>query len=250
MGSDSLTTALIDADVLVYQAGYFAETWVDFDGDGIGQAYADIEMAKSRLQSDIDEIMRYTNADVSILCLSDPDNNFRKQIDPTYKAMRAKSVTKPILLAKLREWITGDIGVVQYPHLEGDDVMGILQGQMKDSIIVSIDKDMKTIPGRLFNPQKKELGIVTVTEEEADRFHLFQTLMGDSVDEYKGCPGIGPKKAAKALDCDGPHWPIVVALFEQAGLTEADALVQARLAHILRAGDYDHDNLEVTLWTP
>jgi len=43
-------------------------------------------------------------------------------------------------------------------------------------------------------------------------------------------------------------WPVVVAAFEKQGLTEDDALVQARLARILRPNDYDGES--ITLWQP
>ena len=38
--------------------------------------------------------------------------------------------------------------------------------------------------------------------------------------------------------------------FHKAGLTEEDALVQARVARILRADDYNFKNGEITLWEP
>jgi DNA polymerase-1 len=42
----------------------------------------------------------------------------------------------------------------------------------------------------------------------------------------------------------------VVAAFESKGLTEEDALVQARVARICRASDYDFKTKEVKLWNP
>jgi hypothetical protein len=71
---------------------------------------------------------------------------------------------------------------------------------------------------------------------------MYQTLVGDTADGYRGCPKVGPVKAEKILDTtvwsDGgkcadvyPMWPRVVAAYEKASLTEDDALVQARLVH-------------------
>ena len=77
--------------------------------------------------------------------------------------------------------------------------------------------------------------------------HLYQTLVGDSTDNYKGCPGIGPKKASAMLDID-PSWDTVAGAFQKAGLTEAEALVQAQVAKILRHEDYNFDLEEVILW--
>ena len=79
---------------------------------------------------------------------------------------------------------------------------------------------------------------------------FFQTLVGDSVDNYKGCPGIGPKKATELLLSKGVKWQTIIDAYDKAGLSEDHALVQARVARILRYNDYDHDKQEVKLWEP
>ena len=56
-------------------------------------------------------------------------------------------------------------------------------------IIVSGDKDMMTLPGQHY----KEAEVVKVTKWEADVAFYKQTLVGDSADNYPGCPGIGDK---------------------------------------------------------
>ena len=42
----------------------------------------------------------------------------------------------------------------------------------------------------------------------------------------------------------------VVSAFKDKGLTEEDALVNARLARILTADDYDFDKRQPKLWSP
>jgi DNA polymerase-1 len=80
---------------------------------------------------------------------------------------------------------------------------------------------------------------------------MFQTLVGDTSDGYKGCPGVGKVKAEKLLaGNDKLYWEIVRATFEKAGLTEQDALTQARLARILRFSDWDNEKKEPILWSP
>lgn len=113
---------------------------------------------------------------------------------------------------------------------------------------MSVDKDMKTIPCDLYNPGKGTRRVVTV--EEADRFHLFQTITGDPTDEYPGCPKAGPKAAEKAFEKYGPTWAAVLSVYASKGLTEEDALMQARCARILRHTDYDFKRKEPILWTP
>ena len=134
------------------------------------------------------------------------------------------------------------------PSLEADDALGIIQTKNPeaDHIIVSPDKDMRQIPGRLYNLEE----LITVTPEEGKRWHLIQTLAGDQTDGYAGCPGIGVKKAEALFDKQGESWQTVVAAFEKAGLDEETALLNARLARILQSTDYDHSTGTVRLWTP
>ncbi len=182
--------------------------------------------------------------------------NFRLGIDSSYKNHRVGQ-RKPMCYARLREDIQSAYKCLSYDTLEADDVMGILAtkpGKAK-TIIVSQDKDMKTVPATIWNG--KDLFVQSV--EDADHFHLYQTLIGDTADGYPGCPGIGPVKAERLLcgehlsSCKltGPRgWAQVVAAYTKAGLTEADALTQARLARILRWSDWDPVNSKFIPWSP
>ena len=73
--------------------------------------------------------------------------------------------------------------------------------------------------------------------------------MGDATDGYSGCPGIGPKTAEKVLE-QGCDWATVVGCFKAKGLSEEAALIQARVARICHAKDYDFEKKEVILWNP
>src|SRR3546814_8955273 len=72
-----------------------------------------------------------------------------------------------------------------------------------DRVIVSEDKDMQTLPNVKIWRQDK---LVETTAESAENFWLYQTLMGDSTDGYKGCPGCGPKSAEAILQKAGDPW--------------------------------------------
>jgi len=80
-------------------------------------------------------------------------------------------------------------------------VMGILatkpgnREKYPSLIVISQDKDMKTLPATVWNGKD----LVTYTEAEADYWHMYQTLVGDAADGYKGCPKVGPVKAEKLL---------------------------------------------------
>jgi DNA polymerase-1 len=110
----------------------------------------------------------------------------------------------------------------------------------------------------LFNPDKPDEGVVPISPARADWYHLMQTLTGDPTDNYSGCKGVGPVKAEKLLPAtdhdqawDGAlAWERVSEAFNKAGLTDDDALTQARIARVLRHGDYNFETAEVRLWTP
>ena len=78
--------------------------------------------------------------------------------------------------------------------------------------------------------------------------------MGDPVDGYHGIPKVGPKRARKILDTafaeEIPMWDAVVNAYISSGLSIADAIMNARMAYILRTGDYDFHKKEVRLWNP
>jgi DNA polymerase-1 len=144
--------------------------------------------------------------------------------------------------------------VQTFPGLEADDVMGILATRPGvNCVIVSQDKDMKTLPATVWDGE-----LTTYSEDEADYHHMLQTLTGDTADGYKGCPGLGQVKASKLLNAEyvggertvAAMWKRVVMAYDRAKLTGADALQQARLARILRYSDWDRQKKEPILWSP
>jgi DNA polymerase-1 len=132
------------------------------------------------------------------------------------------------------------------PELEADDALGIYATREEGHIICSPDKDMRQIPGQLYDMSD---GVVEITKEEGDRWHLIQTMAGDQTDGYSGVPGIGIKRAAALLDEHGDTWKTVVDAFADKGLDESVALQNARLAKILQAENYDFTNQTIKLWT-
>ena len=128
-----------------------------------------------------------------------------------------------------------DYEVIRMPTLEADDAIGIYATSHEDCIMVSPDKDLKQIPGTLYNLDE----MFTIIKEDGWKWFLIQTLAGDSTDGYAGAPGFGVKTSQKFLDECGYKWSCVVSAFKKKGLTEEDALRNARLAKILTADDYN-----------
>jgi DNA polymerase-1 len=245
---------LIDADVVAYKAASACEKATHW-GDGYWTWHADENEARGNVEAQLTEIMDTLKGTAMKLCLTDSEGNFRRSILPTYKGNRA-NVKKPLVLKSIKEWLIEEKAAYFRPGLEGDDCMGILStwsGLKGEKIIYSIDKDMKTIPGLFCHRLDK--GVVEVTEDEADYWHLYQTLIGDTTDGYSGCPGVGPKKAETILAGSGfaspaENWAAVVETYRKAKLGPEEALRQARVARILRASDYDFTNKAPIPWTP
>lgn len=251
---------LFDADIIAYQACATYQTVTKFLDDENNVVFStdpgNIEDAQSYVDEFITDVLEKLKAEDFVLAFSDPVLNWRKEILPTYKGNRDPS-KKPLHLPELRAWMAEKWPrTYQKPKLEGDDALGIIATSGNsivagEKIIVSIDKDLRTIPGLVYRPGK-DTAPLRVSEWEADHWHAMQTLMGDPTDFYKGCPGIGPKKAARILEDSTPDtlWPKVLETFLEKGLTEEDALVQARVARICRRSEYDFDKQEVRLWVP
>lgn len=251
-----MTTILLDADIVAYKVASLNQD--DFDWGDTGTSRV---VDHARAIKDTEEVVaQYANAlDASsvLVCLSDPAANWRKELDASYKANR-KDVAKPELLQWVKDYLAHEYRSFIRPRLEADDVMGILATSgdrfiKGDRIIVSEDKDMLTIPARVWNPRHPERGVVEVDRLSADRWHLTQALTGDPVDGYPGCRGVGIKSpfVAALQQAEGVDmWAIVVEAFESKGFTADDALLQARLAHICRASSYNFKTRRVRLWRP
>lgn len=247
------TTLLIDADVLLWRASSAVQRTYDFGG-GVFAVGADYGRARDKFDREVRELLIKLKADNLLMALSDPKRNWRKEVMPTYKANRGHA--KPKVFWQLREHVESEYPSRWFPGLEGDDVLGLyatgksIEGK---KIIVSIDKDLQTVPGYLYDPNKPERGVRRIETAEADEYHFMQTLTGDRVDNYPGCPGVGPKRAAQALYLaftPEEKWRTIVRLYRQKGLDDSHALKNAQVAHILRRGEYDKETYHVTLWTP
>jgi len=234
---------LIDADYIVYKCCAACETEIDY-GEDVIFVTSNFSDAYKAVKREIDNInMQFGGFGKPILFFSD-FKNFRKKISPEYKGHRNRK--KPCGYKRVIRNLHVEFEVIIMPELEADDAMGIYATKFPGNTIVSPDKDMRQIPGKLFNLEDT----TTITPEEGARWHLIQTLAGDQTDGYSGVPGIGVKRASTLFDKEGYSWATVVKAFEDKGLTEDDALLNARLARILTDEDYDSKTKAPILWTP
>ena len=234
---------LIDADFIVYKSCAAVETEVDFGDDVIlvTSNFSDAFAATNRELTKIKN--KFGTFSEMILFFSD-SINFRKQILESYKGHRNRK--KPCGYKRVINALREEYKVIIKPSLEADDAMGVYSTKYPGNCIVSPDKDMKQIPGKLYNLDE----VFTVKKEEGARWHLIQALAGDQTDGYSGVPGIGVKRATSLFEESGYSWKTVLKAFTDKGLTEYDAITNARLARILTADDYDFKNKRPILWTP
>lgn len=266
--------ALIDSDIVAFVVAARAEEKFDFGNGTMGKTIDRKSMAKW-CDEIIESHCNVTNSDQAIVCLSDPTVNFRKQFDPTYKSNR-KDAVKPELLMVAKEYMYEEYRSFIRPRLEADDVMGILATRpsllgknVTDVVIVSEDKDMRTIPARVYNPNHADLGILRISKLDAIKFHLWQVITGDTTDGYAGVKGVGMGgKYEDGTFVEGPRslgsfahdcicsttpleaWDNVLGAYASKGLTEDDAIHQAILARILWADDYNMKTQGIKLWNP
>ena len=234
---------LIDADFIVYKCCAACETEIDY-GEDVIFVTSNFSDAYSAVKRDIDKIKSdFGGYATPILFFSD-SVNFRKKISPDYKGHRNRK--KPCGYKRVIRDLRINYEVIVMKTLEADDAMGIYATAHPGNTIVSPDKDMRQIPGKLYNLTDT----TTITAEEGAKWHMIQTLAGDQTDGYSGVPGIGVKRAETLFNKEGYSWSTIVKAFEDKGLTENDALLNARLARILTLDDYDTERQEPILWTP
>lgn len=233
---------LVDADFVVYKCCAGAESEIDF-GDDVILVTSKFSEAMSAVKRDLNKIARNFFDSETILFFSD-STNFRKSINPSYKGHRNRK--KPCGYKRVINALREEYEVIIMPTLEADDALGIYATKHPGNVICSPDKDMRQIPGQLFDMDKT----MSVTKEEGERWHYIQTLAGDQTDGYAGVPGIGIKRAVTLFEEKGYTWETIVGAFTAKDLPVELALENARLAKILQCEDYDFEQQIPRLYTP
>ncbi len=155
-------------------------------------------------------ITRNEGAFVAVCC--DSPKNWRKLVDPTYKAHRAEKDAAAVeQLLRAKETLTRDGTLLwESEGFEADDVIAtaaVKAQRYADQVyIYSADKDLlqlvnpkctviTTSNGEIFDVAEVKKKWDIAPEQIADAL----ALMGDSSDNIPGVPGIGLKGAAKIL---------------------------------------------------
>jgi DNA polymerase-1 len=141
------------------------------------------------------------------------EKTFRNDLYDLYKANRSAPPEDLVPQFPLVREATAAFGVhcVELPGYEADDLIATYACRVRDAggecVIVSSDKDLMQLIGPsvvMWDPMKdRRLAEEAVMEKfgvTPDKMIDLQALIGDSVDNVPGAPGIGPKTAAQLLD--------------------------------------------------
>ena len=138
---------------------------------------------------------------------------FRNEMYPEYKANRSAPPEDLVPQFGLIRHATKafDLPCLEMEGFEADDLIATYARMAReagaDATIISSDKDLMQLVGpsvSMYDPMKdKEIGIPEVIEKwgvPPEKMIDLQALMGDSVDNIPGVPGIGQKTAAQLLE--------------------------------------------------
>ena len=137
---------------------------------------------------------------------------FRNEMYPEYKANRSAPPEDLIPQFGLIRHATRafDLPCLEMEGFEADDLIAtyarLAREAGADTTIISSDKDLMQLVGptvSLYDPMKdRQIGVPEVIEKwgvPPEKMIDLQALMGDSVDNIPGVPGIGQKTAAQLL---------------------------------------------------
>lgn len=237
-----MTKAIIDIESFIYRGAAATSDLLELEEGMFSPVYI-LQNGLDYIQGVIEDIIATTNTNEYTLVFGDK-KNYRKVLNPDYKINR-KDVKPHPMLYKLKEKVQEIYPCVYINYLEADDTCRILFEENKfENVLVSIDKDLRTFPCRVYNPDNKELGVQRITKKQADYNFFKQLLTGDKCDGYDGLKGVGPQTADKLL-ADVKTLEDVKSIYEGKGCGPQFIEVY-NMAHIL--GKEDLSDNKVSLY--
>ena len=202
---------LLDAYALIYRAyyGFIKNPRINSKGENTSAILGFVNT--------LEEILNKENPQYIGVAFDPHGPTFRHDAFPDYKAQREETpegirFAVPIIKDILKAY---RIPVLEVNGYEADDVIGTLAEQSKsldeiDTYMMTPDKDYGQLVGKnvkIYKPRfdggfdiigEKEIIAKYDIENVAQVIDLLG-LMGDSSDNYPGCPGVGEKTAVKLI---------------------------------------------------
>lgn len=272
---------LIDGDITRYELGAVCQSVESHFGQTVVVPHSESKV-REVVDRFIHGIVERTDCDGYELFLSG-GTNYRSQIAVTNPYKGQRTSPKPYHWGTIGQILVSDYGAYTVHGAEADDALSIFAREAPDeTIIASRDKDLRIVPCWHYSwkcgnsqPEVPIHKVSTLGEISAKaypsggyklvgnglKFFYGQVLAGDQIDNYKGCPGIGPQTAANTLaSCNSEQelWEATYWLYtKKVGPEEGLRLLveNARLAWLLDKGEvtYDADDIYISptnLWEP
>lgn len=272
---------LIDGDISRYELGAVCQSVEHHFGTTVARPHSE-QKVREVVDRFVNGIIERTDCDGFELFLSGK-TNYRNQIAVTDPYKGQRHAPKPYHWATVGEILCNDYGAHTVHGAEADDALSIFARMDPDgTIIASRDKDLRIVPCWHYSwrcgttqpevPVHKvdELGWIAAKAYnsggyklvgEGLKFFYGQVLAGDAIDNYKGCPRIGPQKAAAALAHCSSELELYEATYrlysEKVGPEKGLQLLieNAQLAWLLEDAEvtYDANDIHISpkrLWQP
>ena len=202
--SAASTLLLIDGSSYLFRAYHALPPLTTSTGVPTGALYGVINMLRKLLDEQ--------RPDYLAVVFDAPGKTFRDDLYEQYKANRPAMPDELVQqIQPLHDWVQAmGLPLLHESGVEADDVIGTLAKQGAERgmqvLIVTGDKDMAQLVSdnvKLLDTMKN---VLSGRAEIEKKFGVppaliidYLALMGDSVDNIPGIPGVGPKTAAKWL---------------------------------------------------
>ena len=203
---------LLDAYALIYRAyyGFIKSPRINSKGENTSAVLGFVNT--------LEEILTKENPDYIGVAFDPKGGTFRHEVFPEYKAQREETpegirFAVPIIKELLEAY---RIPILEVAGYEADDVIGTLAKQSQsigeiDTYMMTPDKDYGQLVSKSVKMYKPRFdgGFDILSEKEVlEKYGISKVeqvidllgLMGDSSDNYQGCPGVGEKTAVKLIN--------------------------------------------------
>ena len=202
---------LLDAYALIYRAyyGFINRPLINSKGNNTSAIFGFVKT--------LEEVLTKENPDYIAVAFDVHGPTFRHEAFPEYKAQREETPDGikfgvPVIKEILKAY---NIPIMEAPGYEADDIIGTLATQGHDFKDIDIymmtpDKDYgQLVRGNVCMYKPRHDGGYDILREQ-DIIHKYGIerteqvidllgLMGDSSDNFPGCPGVGEKTAVKLI---------------------------------------------------
>ncbi len=203
---------LLDAYALIYRAyyGFIKNPRINSKGENTSAVLGFVNT--------LEEILNKENPEYIGVAFDPHGATFRHEAFPEYKAQREETPESirfavPIIKEVLKAY---RIPVIEIAGFEADDVIGTLAKQSEsingiETYMMTPDKDYGQLVAhnvKIYKPRHDGGFDILGEKEILEKYGIEKTaqvidllgLMGDSADNFPGCPGVGEKTAVKLIN--------------------------------------------------